>query len=695
PAPVGITGDLPDDDDIRIERKGGDYYVKMLSTGKTEFKLTLLLPLKKEMDGVYTFPLPLPNSRRNSARVAVGLDNSDISTSDAVSFKTTLENGKITATATFVPGTKPLFRLFPLKRKVRNENTRFFVNTTSVANFAGGVVDIKHVLDFNIAQGELARIAVKVPRSMGVSAVSVPDLGAWRYSPKNNTLEVFLTRPRHDKLKMLVTTQMTDCVLPYERKLEVLEIEDAGKQHGTFSVGVSRGVRIEVDATKGMSPINIDDFTRHTRRGALKMRKAFRYFTSEAFLKVKAFAVLPELRVMEKCSVGFEEERTTLVSDLAVEVSKAGVFDVTIGIPKGFDIDKLTGDSVKNWDELTRDGKNIVVAHFSKRVLGATLLHLELMSEKPRPKVLVVPRLEVFDARKLKGTLSINLERGTRMDIREKRGLESAAAALSAGKSSKRFSIVRPDWFLKVAFEIATPWIQLDNLQICSVSDGALEYDCVFRYKIENAGIKRFKLRLPVGAEVPEFLGRGILSYGKLDSNLWEIHLKRKVLGSYRLNVKFRVPLGKMGEVVIKPVKTLNLNLRKGYFTVAAEDSLQIKQLAAKGDISEFDARKIPAAFNSKYLADAVLCYRTVGDDFSIKLSVGRNKAVKLLRAEIKKLTLASLVSEEGEIITDMRVDLLNVGSEHFLALKLPPNSQVWSVFIDRTDSLSNPGQPV
>ncbi|MCK5844564.1 MAG: hypothetical protein KAG97_07645, partial [Victivallales bacterium] len=50
PAPVGITGDLPDDDDIRIERKGGDYYVKMLSTGKTEFKLTLLLPLKKEMD---------------------------------------------------------------------------------------------------------------------------------------------------------------------------------------------------------------------------------------------------------------------------------------------------------------------------------------------------------------------------------------------------------------------------------------------------------------------------------------------------------------------------------------------------------------------------------------------------------------------------------------------------------------------
>ncbi|MCK5843884.1 MAG: hypothetical protein KAG97_04195, partial [Victivallales bacterium] len=370
PAPIGITGELPDNSNIRIERKGGDYYLKILSAGSYKFKLTLLLPLKKEKDGAYAFPLPLPNSRKNSVRVEVGLENTDIAASDAVSFNTTINKGKVTAVASFVPGSKPLFRLFPLKRKVRNESVRFFANTMSLANFAGGVVEIKHVLDFNIAQGELAKFAVKIPPSMGVTGVSVPDLGAWRYNPATNLLEVFLTQAHHDKLRMLVTTQIADCVLPYEKKVEVLNVVGAGKQHGTLGVSASRGVRVEVGKSDGMSRINSDDFATRGRRGFTKIRQAFRYFSADAFVKVKAFSVIPELRVSEKCVIAFEEEKTTLVSDMALQVSKAGLFSVTVEIPENFDVDKVTGNSVRHWDEVTKNEKHLIVVHFTKRVLG-------------------------------------------------------------------------------------------------------------------------------------------------------------------------------------------------------------------------------------------------------------------------------------------------------------------------------------
>ncbi|NOY74469.1 MAG: hypothetical protein GXP32_01595, partial [Kiritimatiellaeota bacterium] len=695
PAPAGITGELPENDDIRLERKGGDYYLKLLSAGEWKFKLTLLLPLKKDKDGAFSFPLPLANSRKNSVEVTVNIENTDISAAEAVFFKTSPAGGKLTARASFVPGTKPVFRLFPLKRKVGSESVRFFVDTSSLANFAGGVVEIKHLLDFNIAQGELAKFAVEIPPPMKVTAVSAPDLGAWRYSAKTNELEVFLTQPHHDKLKMVVTTQIPDCVLPYERKLQVLKVTGAEKQHGSFGISVSPGVRIEVAGTEGMSPINSSDFTARGNLGSPKMRKAYRYFNSEAFARVKAFPVNPEIRISEKCVVGFDEEKTTLVSDMALEVSKAGVFDISVEIPKGFDVDKVTGDSVRHWDDIKKDGKRLVVVHFAKRVLGATLLHMELMSEKPRTATLVVPRLHVLEARKLKGALTINLERGTRMDIREKRGLESAPLPMSGAKSSRRFSIVRLDWMLKIDLEVASPWVQLDNLQICGISDGALEFKSIFRYKIENAGVKRFRLRLPAAAEVPEFIGRDVMSYVKLDSGVWEVELQRKVLGSYKLEVKFRTPVKDMGKVAIRPVEVLGIDIQKGYFAIVAEDSLRVKCLRTQGDLSKFDARKIPGKFNSKYLADTVFCYRTVGTDYSVEVSVGRDKAVKLLRAEIRNLTLTSLVSLEGNIITRTLVDLVNVGSEHFLALKLPPNSRLWSVFIDRTDSLSNPGQPV
>ncbi len=120
-------------------------------------------------------------------------------------------------------------------------------------------------------------------------------------------------------------------------------------------------------------------------------------------------------------------------------------------------------------------------------MLGKTAIHLRMMTERDIPKVLVVPRIHVEQVSKHKGDLTIKLERGTRMETKERRGFGSCNSRIQktwAGCCAA-FSIIRPDWMLEVAFDKASPWIQIENLQVAKVSDGTLDMNAILNYKLK------------------------------------------------------------------------------------------------------------------------------------------------------------------------------------------------------------------
>lgn len=698
PAPAAITGNVPEDSDIKIERREKNYFLKVKSAGTYKFDLELLLPLIKEKNGVFSFPLPLPECKKDIANIVVDQKNIDIKALNAVSFKSGNVNGNVSATATFVPGTAGMLRLYPQKRNVKQEELQFFANIDGFANFAGGFVEIVYAVGCHVAQGEVATFAIEVPDNMGITSVTAPDLGAWRYSPETDLLEIFLTQPHHDDLKMQITAQIANCTLPYQKEIAMLKIRGAGKQHGTLGISSDPSVQLQMEKPEGLNPINTDDFSQAFQSQKQLLKKAYRYFKTPAKVTVSAIPVEPELRIDEKCEISFEEEKTTMFCDLAVETTKAGIFSVKINIPKDFDIDQVTGPAIRHWDEISEKDKHQVIVHFDRRMLGTTSIHLRMMTEKEIPKELVIPRIFVEKVSKHKGELVIKLERGTRMEAKERRGLEVAASSgfrKPGQDAAQRFSIIRPDWMLKVEFDKASPWIQVENLQVAKITDGTLDMNAYFNYKIENAGVKHFLVKLPKTAEIPEFKGKDILYRQELEDGVWDIELRKKENAAYRLHIKFRSPIENVKKLIITPVKAVGVGLQKGFLVVMTEDSFQIKEDGKKGELTQYDARKIPSTFKQENLSNAILSYRSVGTDYSLELQLARHKAAKLLRANINKVDLASVVSQEGNIITRMLINLTNIGNENFLKVKLPGDSSIWSVFIDRFPEQFNPGQAV
>ncbi len=689
-SPAVLTKSFLDGADAEIVRLGSDYVLKIKDEGRLQFKMDFLIPLSDEGGGICNFTVDVPQCLKNSFTAKLDSKDLDIECPNAVSFRSETVGNLPQAAASFVPGSRALFRIRPKARNIEKEKVSFFTNIDSLANFAQGFVEISNSIGVQIAQGETAKFSVEVPGNMKVTSVKAKDLGAWRFEEDKHLLEIFLAKPKHGNYMMEIVTQIPNCNLPYEAKLGVLKVRDASREHGTVGISADASVQVQVESSEGLNSINTADFlggsaSAGTLRQSLK--KAFRYQAMPASALVKAVPVDAEIRVEEKCSVIFEEERTVLNSDLSLEIAKSGIFSVTLDIPESFDIDRISGDAIQHWDEISEKGIHCVTVHFERRMIGPVSLRISLFLDKKRESPLMIPKISVRNSQKLKGELNISVERGTRMEIIDRKGLEVKTEGFASSRSGsmQSFTIVRADWELKASFETVAPWIQAEVLQISKLSEGAIETDARIHYSIENAGIKHFKIRLPANAETPEFSAANMLGFQKIGENIWEIELQQKVSEKFRLELHYRQSFGRDGKVEILPVVAEGAELQKGYLAILSDDALQIGLDSSKGEISEMDMRKIPIeSFKIPYerLAKAVMCYRTIGGDFSVLLDVKRHKTAELLKAQIKDVTVDSSVSSEGRIISTVRVSLMN-GNENFIRVNLPSGSAVWSVSID------------
>ncbi len=692
--PAVLTKGIPEDSDLEMVRSGANYLLKIKSKGNYDVAIGFLIPLNDEGDGSYNFNLKLPECLRNTVKINVDNKTMGVESQNSVFFKADIVNEQCTAMASFKGGTRALFRLVPQVRRIKEEKVVFFTNIDSLAKFAQGFVEISNNVNFQIAQGETAKFALEIPENMRVTAVEAANLGAWRYDQDKHLLEVFLTEARYGTFGMRIVTQIANCNLPYDVKLGILKVRDAGREHGTLGLGVDPSVQIQADKMEGMDVINTADFAAKFAMPEdmrLNLKKSFRYQSSPASVEVKALPVEPEIRVFENTRISYEEEKTLMVSDLDVEIAKCGIFSVTVEIPESFDIEKVFGEGIQHWDEITEQGPHRIAVHFERRMLGQTQIHLELIAmDKKREGQQTIPRLAVRNAQRLKGELNILVEHGIRMDVIERKGLEVKAEGFAGAQNrlSQSFSIVRPDWELKVAFDTISPWIQAEMLQVTKISEGIIETDAYLHYAVENAGIKIFRIRLPENAETPEFLGDNIAGYQKNKEGVWEVELNQKISARYALQCRFRQSFAKEEKVTVLPAVTEGTELQKGYLAVLSDDTLQVKFASGKGEITEFDPRKIPTTFKVEYerLSKAVVCFHTVGSDYAVTLDVIRHKTAEMLKAQIGAVEVNSYVSPEGRVITKAEITLNN-GNENFVRISLPEGGTVWSVMID--------GQPV
>ncbi|MBN2684893.1 MAG: hypothetical protein JXR40_06405 [Pontiellaceae bacterium] len=660
--------------------------------------------LQVERDGTYTISFDylteavlqngawralmwVPSALRNSASVSLPEAGWDIESSAAIRIR---QEG---------PAAQILFNSRsrvctlswkPEVRKTEHEETRFFCDINTLADFRPGMVDLRHDISFNIAQGELQNLEFGVPSGMSITEVHGNNVATWRYDPDAGLLEVVLSPPARDSYTLNVGAQVAQEKLPYAATLEGIDVHGAAMQRGVLALAAPEAVQIDIESVDTLSGINVDDAARLLSVNVEgRVKRAFRYNQLPFSVQISADEVLPELRLEEATSLDVATEQIRLSSRLNVTVAKSGVFSLRLQIPDGFDIDSLTGEAVSHWDEVSGDMREVVV-NFKNQVLGTIPLNLVLSrSGRDLESSFAMPRVRLAGALKHAGTLAVTVERGIRITSAERDGV-SEIAPRELGmrqEGSLTYRLLRPDWSIQLNSEVMEPKVTADVLQSVALAEGQLKVRCFVQYEIEHAGVKIFQVQSPWPEVDLVVAGNNVSQVRKVDAEqgIWEVELHGKVEDRYEMEVACQIPVANnSSELTIRPITTIGTESQKGYVAVRSSGRLQISPVDVPDSLRPEDARSIPRRFSAGDLSDAVLCYRATESDYALKLNMVRLNAAEVLPAQVRSVRLNSLITQDGQALNNMVMNL-DPGAERFLEMRLPQEAEIWSVFMNET----------
>jgi hypothetical protein len=678
-------------------------------SGTYEIKVQYQLPITRR-DAENGIVLPVQFGLVN--RLALNVANLDVEVFSPQAVSITRKNAGANTVAELVLSPTPEIWVGwkPRSRDVTREKAVFYAEISQLYAPCAGVIEGAHRAAIRPAQGELAELTLDIPAGATVTDVAdaapTEDKNAaalvslWRFDPDARKLRITLNRPQSRPFTLLVRTQIPTGPLPFEHSVGLVNAENANGQLGLLGIATGNEVQLDAVSADGFSPINLEDFPGNLAPAlqaqipGLTVRRAFRYGDGKVAVSLKVSAVEPDVRVETQDTVSLGEDRTVLASKAAVDITRAGIFRLSFVTPPGYDVESISGTALSHWTESRTEEGRVITLNLAGKTQGQQQFEISLVG--PGVKATnhwTVPQLALREAGKQRGTLLLVPEQGMRLQPAARNGLTQLDPQKSGirQKGVLAFRILQTPWDLALSIEQVDPWVQVTSLQQATVSEALVAVAASLQYQIENTGLKAFRVWLPTNAASVRFQGEQVADFlpvANSDTNglrEWEIKLHRRVIGQYTLRAFYHAPVPEQAtETVLRGLQAADVNLQRGFVTIQSANRLQVRVDSLPPALQATEWQSIPRALRQGLPASAAnFSYRLVEPPFALPLKLQRHEAAKLLPARVNDIEFASVISDDGVVLTQVRLDL-TPGDKRLLNLTLPPGARFWFAFVNQ-----------
>jgi hypothetical protein len=654
------------------------------------------------------FRVPTPYGLIN--RVALTIVNLDVDVLSpaAVSIQSNHDTTNTVATLVISPA-DAVISWRPRSRDVKKEKPVFYAEMDQLFVPSSGVVEAADYVSIRPAQGELTELTFNVPTNATVTDVIDPAPSAnganaapppWRFDPDTRKLRVALNPPLSRPFVLLIRSQVATGPLPVNQSLSLITVDNAaGQIVGVAGIATTDDVQLDSVTPQGLSAINLEDFRMDANaafRGqipGLTLRRAFRYSDSVASLALRASAVEPDVRVETSDTLSLGEDHTTLADSFTVSITRAGIFNLSFIMPKGFDVDSISGATLSQWTESKSNDDRIITLHLSGKTLGTQQFEITLAGPGVKTaQSWKIPQVVLREANKQHGALLIVPEQGMGLKVTTREGYTQLDPEKSGirQKGVLAFNLLQVPSSLALDIEQVDPWIEVTSLQHVAISEAQLKTTANLLYQIKNAGLKDFHLFLPTNAESVRFQGEQVADFLKMPGPFtnglqeWEIKLNRRVIGQYLLQATYQIPLSAQAtEAILTSVQAAEVNLQRGFVTVQSDPRLQVTVAALPAALQLAEWQSIPRILEKDLdNVSASLTYRLLEADFQLSLKLQHHEAAQLLPAHVNNIAFNSVISDDGAMLTEARLEILP-GDKRLLSLTLPSGAAFWFAFVN------------
>ena len=661
------------------------------------------------------FTLPTQRGLINQLKVTLVNLDVDVLSPQAVAIQREATGSNTVASLVLSPLDEVVVGWKPRSRDVKGEKSVFYAEVYQLYVPSAGVIEGAHYVAIRPAQGELSELIFDVPGGATVTDVIDPAVNApaeanakapgpsllslWRFDPDTRKLRVTLNRPQSRPFAVVIRSQVATGPLPVEQAVGLLSVENAAGQIGLLGVATGNEVQLDNVTADGFSAINLEDFpsgvapTLQAQIPGLTVRRAFRYADAKVKATVKASAVEPDVRVETQDTLSLGEDRIVLASKATVDITRAGIFRLSFLLPAGLDVEAVSGAALSHWTESKTEAGRVITLNLRGKTEGQQQFDISLAG--PGIKATngwTAPKLILREAGKQRGTLLVVPEQGMRLQVATRDGvtqLDPQKVGIRQ-KGVLAFRILQTPWNLALDLEQVDPWIQVTSLQHAMVNEAQVKVIANLQYQIENTGLKAFHVYLPTNAVSVQFQGDQVAAFQAQDGSitngmqLWEVKLHRRVIGSYLLQASYQTQVpDQAAETALRGVQAADVNLQRGFVTVQSGGRLQLHVDAAPGALQPAEWQSIPRALQQDLrTASANFCYRLVEPAFQLGLKLDRHEAAKLLPARVNNITFTSVISDNGTMLTQARIEMLP-GDKRLLKVALPKGATFWFAFVN------------
>lgn len=684
-------------------------------TGVCEIELSYELQVVKK-DAESGFTIPVQHGLVNQLSLTVLGSDVDVLSPPAVSVQRELTGSNTIATLVLTPVNDAWVGWRPRTRDVKHEKVVFYAELVHLYAPAAGVIEGACHVSVRPAQGEIGELTFLVPEGATITDVidappaavpadaskaATPSLvSLWRFDPDTRKLRVSLNPAQSRPCKLSIRSQVATGRLPFERSVGLLSIENAAGQIGLLGTGTGNEVQLDSVNAGGLSPINLEDFPADITAvlqgqiQGLTVRRAFRYSDAAMTAALTASAVQPDVRVDSQDTVSLGEDRIVLASNSTVEITRAGIFRLSFLMPAGFDVETISGPALSQWTELKTDEGRVITLHLAGKTEGKQQFAVSLAG--PGLKATnrwIVPQLGLREAGKQSGTLLLVPEQGLRLQVASSEGLTQLDPQKSGIKQKGvlAFRVLQTPRALSLNIEQVEPWVQVTSLQHVTLGEAQAKVAANLQYQIENTGLKTLRVFVPANAESVRFTGDQVADFLPLPETLtnglqaWQIKLHRRVIGSWMLQAAWQNSLpDQTAACLIRGIQAADVNLQRGFVTLQAGGRLQVRVESVPEALQPAEWQSVPRALHVGLQAQAAnFTYRLVEADFSLPVRLERHEAAKLLPARVNSISLTSVISDDGNMLTQARIEMLP-GDKRLLQVTLPANARFWFAFVNQ-----------
>jgi type II secretory pathway pseudopilin PulG len=632
-----------------------------------------------------------------SSQVSVTIDEAeaDVEFPTAVSFRRTASDAQTSVTA--ILGATDRFEMTwtPRVKRAAEIAATVFCQNTALATFGGGVTKLRTILDYQVTQGELKQLRVRLPAGQRLLRVEGASMRTWEIKPDatGEILIVDLLKGMSPGYKLTLETERVLDKLPATVGVEIPHALDVKRETGLVALSGGEELALAVERSVELQRVDAEEFARAAAVGKEILFSAFRFLRTDFDLAVRVEAVQPQIEaaIRNDFRIGFEQ--LALVAQVNYTVKKAGVFALRLALPGGWRLDSVNGGNVQQWAERGDAGARVLEVSLKERTLGAGQLQVTLSQNwKDVPTALGLAGVAPLEAQKLSGYVTVTSEVGIGVKTVSFDGLVEVPYASVAGAagsaqqgSALAFKLIGTDaaaagWKLSVATESVEAWVRAEVFNAFTFTETLVSARAVVKFDIANAPVKEFRVRVPTGAKNVELTGVNIRRRDQ-QTNDWRVELQNKVRGDYVLTVTWEWPKDSRTNLVeLAGVEALGVERESGSLVLAAKPPLQVTEKSAGELLNKIDVSELPA-WTGRAPESAVLAYRYVRPGYRLLVEARRYAEAEVLQALVDSARFTTVVSDDGQMMTEAGLSVRNNGRQH-LEIELPKGATVWSAFV-------------